>query len=350
MPPIDRHLLTITLGLGLVLSAPAAEPRPTATNAPNAQMKAVLDQLAALGGKPIPSLTPGEARRQPTATDAVMALLKKQGKSTDPEAVGGVKLVEYRGGAGKLPARVYTPKGDGPFPVLVYWHGGGWVLADLDTYDASCRALCNAAECVVVSCEYRHAPEDPYPAAADDAFAAYEWVLQSAGGWKGDSKRVAIGGESAGGNLAAVTALRARDKGIQAPVHQLLIYPVTDTNFDTESYRENAEAKPLNRAMMKWFWAHYVGDRLPTVNPYAMPFQAADLSKLPPATIITAQIDPLRSEGRAYADKLTKAGVKVSYRNYEGVTHEFFGMGAVLDDAKRAVAQAAEGLKESFRK
>ena len=313
-------------------------------------IKAVLDQLEALGPKPLEKLDPKEARKQPTPGDAVKALLKKQGKSTDPEPVAKVKDIEFPGAVGKLPARVYTPKGEGPFPVLVYWHGGGFVIADLDTYDSSCRALCNAAGCVVVSCHYRLAPEHPFPAAPNDAFAAYQWVLKNAGTVNGNPKRVAVGGESAGGNLAAVTALQARNKGVTPPVHQLLIYPVTDHAYDTPSYKENADAKPLNLPMMKWFWGHYLGKASDGAFNYASPMQAKDLKNLPPATVITAEVDPLRSEGKAYADRLKAAGVAVDYTNYEGVTHEFFGMGAVLPEAKQAVAQAAKGLKTGFGK
>lgn len=316
---------------------------------PNPQMKAVLDALRELGPKPLPTLTPDDARKQPGAAHAVKALLKKQGKSTDPEQDGAVADITFPGAAGNLPARVYAPTGAGPFPVLVYWHGGGFVLGDLGTYDSSCRALCNAAGCVVVSCEYRYAPEHPFPAAADDAFAAYKWVAANAANVNGDPKRVAVGGESAGGNLAAVTRLRARDAGTPAPVHQLLVYPVTDSDVTTPSYTENAAAKPFDKPMMLWFFAHYVGGRPPRTA-YATPLKAAGLSRLPPATVVTAQIDPLRNDGKRYADKLKAAGVKVDYKNDPGVTHEFFGTRAVPDDAKSAVGQAAAGLKAGFGK
>lgn len=338
--------------LGLVAALAAQPPKdpPKAMGKPDAQMQAVLDELAALGPKPIDKLSPQEARKQPGPADAVQSLLKKRGKDLGPEPVGDVTNRAIPTPAGALPIRVYRPKGDGPFPVLVYWHGGGWVLADLDTYDATPRALCNAAQCVVVSCDYRHAPEHPYPAAAEDAFAAYQWVLKNTADLKGDATRIAVAGESAGGNLAAVTAQQARDKGVPMPVYQLLVYPVTNTDFDTPSYRQYADAKPLNKPMMKWFFAHYIGGRLTAPTPYVMPLTAKDLSKLPPATIITAEIDPLRDDGKMYADALKAAGVKVEYVNYEGVTHEFFGMGAVVDKAKQAVAKGAEGLKMGFKK
>lgn len=194
------------------------------------------------------------------------------------------------------------------------------------------------------------APEHKFPAAADDAFAAYRWVLSNAAGMKGDPKQVAVAGESAGGNLAAVVSLRAREGGVPMPVHQLLIYPVTDHAFDTASYRENSNARPLNKAMMEWFWGHYLATHADGERAYASPLRAKNFEGLPPATVITADIDPLRMEGKQYADKLRAAGVPVRYRNFEGVTHEFFGMGGVVDTAKEAVVFAVEGLRGSFRK
>lgn len=341
-------VLASGLALGLACAGSGAD-KPKTQPKPNAQMQAVLDAFATLNPKPTATLTVAEARKRPTSTDAVKALLKKQGKSTDPEPVGDVKNVLYTGVGGKMSARVYTPKGEGPFPVLVFWHGGGWVLADLDYDDATCRALCNAAGCVVVSCEYRHAPEHPFPAPMDDAFAAYQWVLKSAADLGGDPKRVAVSGESAGGNLAAVTALRARDQGVPIPVYQLLIYPILNNAFDTPSYRNNWSPF-LDKAAMEWFWGKYLTNPADGANPYASPLRAKDLSKLPPAMIVSAEIDPLRSEGKEYADRLRKAGVDVTHLDFPGVTHKFFGMTAVLDDAKDAVAKAAKGLKAGFQK
>lgn len=314
---------------------------------PDPQMQAVLNELAKLGPKPIETLQPEDARTQPGPPDAVKALLKAQGKGIDPEPIGGIKDMSFASDGTTLPARVYTPQGNGPFPVLVYFHGGGWVIADIDAYDSSCRAICNAAGCIVVSCDYRRAPEHPFPAAADDALAAYQWVLKTAVELNGNPKRVAIGGESAGGNLAAVTSLRARDQKLQLPIHQLLIYPVTNNNLDTSSYIEHMNAKPLNKAMMKWFFTHYIGNE--SADAAAFPLQAKDLSKLPPATIITADIDPLRDDGKQYAAALQKAGVKAAYKNFEGMTHEFFGMSAVVDKSKEAVSFAAQGLKSGFQ-
>lgn len=326
-----------TVSLGLAQAPPKADP----------QMQAVLDQLGKLGPKPLETLSPEEARKQPSPADAVMALLKSQGKSTAPEAVGKVENKTFAGPGGVVPIRIYTPAGSGPFPVILYIHGGGWVIANLDTYDASPRALANAAQAVVVSSHYRQGPEHKFPAAHDDAFAAYQWTLAHTAEIKGDARRIAVAGESAGGNLATSVCIRARDLGVPLPVHQLLVYPVTDSKTDTPSYVENAEAKPLNKPLMEWFFK-YAAEPGDATNPKLAVLRTPDFAGLPPATIITAQIDPLRSEGEAYAKKLQAAGVPVVYRNYDGVTHEFFGMGAVLPQAKEAVAFAAEQLRKAF--
>lgn len=348
---MTRLLLAVLCAAACGVALLSADNPPPAAKkgTPDRQMQAVLDQLAELGPQPIETLSPNEARKQPGPADAVKALLKMQGKKADPEPVGAVKDITWSWRDATLPARVYTPKGDGPFPVLVYFHGGGWVIADLDAYDASCRALCNAAGCVVVSAEYQRAPERVFPAAANDAFAAYKWVLANAAAVGGDPKRVAVGGESAGGTLAAVVCLLARGYA-PMPVHQLLIYPVTGNDLNTPSYRLYADAKPLSKPAMEWFLGHYLGDRLGAPSPSALPLVERDLSKLPPATVITAEIDPLRDDGKRYADKLKAAGVAVDYTNYDDVTHEFFGMGAVVDKAKEAVGKAAAGLKKGFGK
>ena len=318
----------------------------------NPQMKAVLDQLQAMNPKPIEQLSAEQARKQPSPTQAVMALMKERGMGASPEPVGNVdnRAIPGPNGQGTVPVRVYTPKGDGPFPVIVYFHGGGWVIATLDTYDASCRALANMANCVVVSVDYRQAPEHKFPAAHEDSYAAAQWVINNAGQIKGDPARVAVGGESAGGNLAAAVCLMAKDRGGKMPVHQLLVYPIADYAFDTESYRENAEAKPLNKAMMQWFFDKYLSSPSDGQNKYVSIVRAPeqDLRATPPATVITAQIDPLMSEGKAYADKLKAAGVDVAYRHFDGVAHEFFGMGKVVDQANAAQQFAAERLRQAF--
>lgn len=343
MKPMDTAVVTTPAPVAMDTTqavAPMAQP--------DAQMKAVLDKLGTLGGKPIETLTPAEARKQPTPADAVKALLTEKGMPTAPEPVGKVINRTIPGAGGSIQVRIYTPKGTGPFPVIVYYHGGGWVIANLDTYDASPRALCNAVGAIVISSHYRQGPENKFPAAHEDAFAAYQWALKNAASLGGDTAKIAVAGESAGGNMAASVAIMARDKKIKLPVHQLLVYPVTQVGMETPSYKENMNAKPLNVPMMKWFGDNYLGSPADADNPIINLLKVADLSGLPPATIITAQIDPLRSDGMMYADKLRAAGVAVDYMNYEGVAHEFFGMGAVVDKAKQAMQQGAAGLKKGF--
>lgn len=330
-------LLCVTGALAPAQMMMAAKPLPA--------MQAVLTELAMLGGKPIETLTPQEARLQPSPTDAVLHLVVRRGMKPASLPVGDVSDTMFHANGADIPVRIYTPAGSGPFPVLVYYHGGGWVIADINTYDASARGLARDAGTIVVSVGYRQAPEHRFPAAADDAYAALQWTMGNASSFNGDPKRVSVGGESAGGNLATVAAMMARDKHTTMPIHELLVYPVTNYAFDTESYRANAMAKPLNRAMMMWFFKYYLRTAADGANPYVSPLRAPSLANMPPATVITDQIDPLMSEGKAYADKLKAAGVAVQYRNYDGVTHEFFGMAAVLPQAKAAQAFAASQLR-----
>ena len=222
------------------------------------------------------------------------------------------------------------------------------MIATIDTYDSSARALAKATNAIVVSVEYRKAPEHKFPAAHEDAYAAYRWVLRNADSFEGDPSMVAVAGESAGGNLAAAVCLMARARGELLPVYQALIYPIAGYDFNTSSYRENANAKPLDRPMMAWFFEKYLREPADGKHPWIDLVNARDVSGLPPATIITADIDPLRSEGKRYAERLLEAGVPVSYRNFKGVTHEFFGMGAVVGDAKKAVRLVANGMNWSF--
>ena len=322
-------------------------PLAVAAPAPDPPMKAVLDTLASLGGKPLPTLSAEEARRQPTPADAVKALLAKQGKSTAPEPVARVEDRTIPGPGSGIPARIYWPKGDGPFPLIVYYHGGGWVIADLDVYDATPRALANAVGAVVVSSHYRQGPEHKFPAAHDDAWTAYQWAVSNAVGLNADPARVAVAGESAGGNLAANVALMARDKHMSA-VHQLLVYPIAATGMDTPSYRENADAKPLSKPAMAWFFRNYTRTAADLQDPRLALVKVKNLKGLPPATVVLAEIDPLRSEGEQYAERLRAAGVDVAVQKYAGVTHEFFGMGAVHPKAKEALAAAAERLRSAF--
>lgn len=340
-------------------SVPSSQPNPT-TERPNREqdpmadvdkdMKSVLDELATLGSKPIESLTPAEARRQPTLANAVEAVLKKKNESTAPEEVAKVQNRTIPGAAGSLPARIYTPKGGkAPYPVVLYFHGGGFVIGSNDSYDATPRGLANGAEAVVVSVDYRKAPENKFPAAHDDAYAAYSWVLKNAGSFSGDPKKVAVAGESAGGNLAANVAIEARDKHQPLPVHLLLVYPVASSDTSSESYVKYATAKPLNRAMMTWFTDKYFRTPADAKDP-RIDLIHANLTGLPPTTIVNAEIDPLLSDGKELAKKLDDAKVVVKQKTYSGVTHEFFGLGAVVGDAKDAMKFACGELEDAFSK
>jgi acetyl esterase len=265
-----------------------------------------------------------------------------------PKPVAKVEDRSIPGPAGAIRVRVYTPAGRGPLPVLVYFHGGGFVLCSLDSHDGTCRSLANAAGAVVVSVDYRLAPEHRFPAAPEDCFAAAQWVARNAAEIGGDPARIAVGGDSAGGNLAAVTALMARDRGGPSLRFQLLIYPVTDFAFGTASYRENATGYFLTTDMMKWFWGQYLADPRSGAEPYASPLRAKDLRRLPPALCITAGYDPLRDEGEAYARRLSDAGVAATLTRYDGMFHGFFGMDAQLDAAKRAIAEAGDALRKAL--
>lgn len=318
---------------------------------PDADMTAVLQKMQASGAKPIETLDTKEARKQPTPADAVEALLKERGESADPEPVGDVDNRSIDGPGGDIKIRVYTPANvaaDRLLPVVLYVHGGGWVIADLDVYDASPRAIANLAQCIVVSTHYRQGPEHRFPAAHEDVFAAYQWVLANARDLGGDPSRVAVVGESAGGNLAAVVGINARDAGLPLPVHQVLVYPIADSDTTTESYREMTHAKPLNSAMMQWFFDNYLGSPDDGRTPAISLNRAADLSGLPTATIINAELDPLRTDGERLAQRLRQAGVQVEQRTFDGVVHEFFGMAPVVAKAREAQQFAARRLREAF--
>lgn len=341
-----RKVIPLALtALAATLAWNAAKAKAAPPPEADADMQKVLNAHASLDPKPIEKLSPAEARQQPTPADAVKKVLTQMGKSTAPEPGVSMKTMQVAVKGGSIPVHIFTPEGAGPFPVMLYFHGGGFVIADTKVYEASPRALAKMAKAIMVAVDYRRAPEHRFPTAAEDAYAAYLWTLDHARELNGDPTRVAVGGESAGGNLATVVALMARDRKVQLPLHQLLVYPVVDDDMHTESYKRNANAKPLNKAMMAWFFKHYKGD---PKNPYALPMKAASLAGLPPATIVAAEIDPLLTEGRRYADKLRKDGVPVDYRAYDGVTHEFFGMGAVVAKAKEAEQFAADALSAAF--
>ena len=304
------------------------------------QAQALIASVA--GGKPVEQMTPQEMR------DALEERVRLTGGPPEPvdQVVPGV----VPGPAGPIVVRIYTPNcGQAALPGLVYLHGGGWARGSLQTHDIVCRSLANGAGCVVVSVDYRMAPEHRFPAAFEDSLAATRWVAEHAAELGIDPRRLAVGGDSAGGNLAAAVALAARDAGGPSLLHQLLIYPVTDYNFDTRSYADNAEGYMLTRAAMQHYWRLYLRDGSDGADFRASPLRARDFGNLPPALVITAEFDPLRDEGRAYADRLREAGTPVLYREYPGMVHGFVTSAGVLDAGKQAVREAAAALKEAFR-
>ncbi|HZO81279.1 MAG TPA: alpha/beta hydrolase [Candidatus Binataceae bacterium] len=305
------------------------------------QMKAILDQAAAAGAKPFHSMTPVEARQ------AINGLLEAF-KGT-PESVAKSERREIPGPAGRIPVQIYTPEGKGPFPVLVYYHGGGWTIGETASWDPFSRSLCNASGCVVIAVEYRLAPEHKFPAPVEDCYAAADWASKNAASIGGDPQRVAVGGDSAGGNLAAAVSLMARDRGGPRLAFQLLIYPATDAALDTPSQQQfKDDGYILSRHDMVWFWGHYLRNDADKSNPYACPAQASDLRGLPPALVVTAGFDPLRDEGETYAARLQDAGVKCECVRYEGVTHGFVLFGTVLDEGRKAIADMGAALKKAL--
>ncbi len=301
-------------------------------------IKGLLDAMAAAGGPALDALPPVEARK----VFDNMPLPKRE------VAVGGVENRRIPGPAGEIPVRIYRPAGSGARPALVYFHGGGWVIGSLESHDATCRELCAGAGCVVVAVDYRLAPEHRYPASADDCYAAARWVADDAASLGVDARRLAVGGDSAGGNLAAVVSLMARDRGAPAIRFQLLIYPVTDADFTRGSYVQNAEGYLLTTSAMKWFWGHYAPDETRRREPYASPLFARDLSGLPPALVQTAEFDPLRDEGEAYAKRLQQAGVSTALTRYDGLIHGYFGMGLITPKAQAAMDEAIAALKKAL--
>lgn len=295
-----------------------------------------LEDRAAAGALPPETLPLAEARAQ------AVRLSRLAGPG---EAVAHVVDRLIAGPQGEIPIRIYRPDARGPLPLLVFFHGGGWVLGNLETFDPLCRALANAAGCIVVSVNYRHAPEHKFPAAADDAYAATAWVVNNAAEMGGDATRVAVGGYSAGGNLAAAVTLMARERGGPRLAAQALLVPITDYNFDTGSYRDHAEGFGLTRSQMQWFWNLYLSDEASGWDPRASPLRAESLRDLPPALVVTAEYDPLRDEGLAYARRLREAGVAVQEKCYAGMVHMFLGPDAMAEIAAYLRAAFAGSAK-----
>jgi acetyl esterase len=293
------------------------------------QAKVVIDMIESLG---VGDLT------SDTDPDEIRAMMNAAVLPSGIE-VASVTDREIPGPDGPIPIRVYRPAGDAPKPVVVYYHGGGWVLGSLETHDGTCRRLADGAEAVVVSVDYRMGPEDRFPAAVDDSYAALTWVAANAASLGADATRLAVAGDSAGGNLAAVMSQLARDGGPRIRF-QLLIYPVTDHEFTSVSMGENAEGYYLTRDAMRWFYDHYLNDPSEGDDARVSPLRNADLSGLPPAFVLTAQYDPLRDQGIAYADALRSAGNEVAMTMYEGLFHGFFSMFDLIDAGKAAFDDA----------
>lgn len=268
----------------------------------------------------------------------------------DPEPVGDVSDITMGTPAGDIPARLYRPDRPGQHPAVVYFHGGGWTVGSLETHDGTARAITNTADCVVVSVDYRLAPEHPFPAAVVDAFAATQWVSEYGERLGIDTSRIAVAGDSAGGNLAAVVSLMARDQGGPELVHQALVYPAVNSPelrwFD--SYDENAEGYFLEQRSMEWFYDQYISRSTDHRNEYAFPLLARDLSELPAATVITCEFDPLRDEGIRYADRLAEAGVNVHREHFEGMIHGFIGLKDRLEAGRDGITIVADGLQRAF--
>jgi acetyl esterase len=308
----------------------------------DSQVQALLEELSKQGLPPFEQMSPTFAR------SVALSFRDLQG---EPEAVGDVRDILVPAPAGRLPVRLYHPEPDKKLPLLVYFHGGGWVIGDIEVADKPCRALAKAGHCVVASVNYRLSPETKFPGPVEDCYAATVWLAAHAAELGADPSRIAVGGDSAGGNLSAAVTLMARDRNGPKLAFQLLIYPVTAPAKGTTfaSYTENAENYLLTRAAMEWFWDHYLNNPEEGRNPYASPLFAADHGRLPPAMVITAEFDPLRDEGIAYAKKLQQAGVDVTTSHYEGQIHGIFWMAGAIDRGRALIAEMGDELRRRLR-
>jgi acetyl esterase len=300
-------------------------------------VRQLLEAAEAEGNPPLESFSPEEARK------VAIESLKMVGGTMEP--VHAIENLRIPGPEGEIPIRIYTPDAPAPRPALVYFHGGGWVVCDLDTHDVVCTAMARRAGAVVVAVDYRLAPEHKFPAAVIDSYAATSWVASNSEKLGIDPKRISVGGDSAGGNLAAVVALKSRDEDGPAIALQVMVYPVTDlSSFDTPSYREFGQDHYLTKSEMEWFRSHYLRSMEDARDPHASPLLALDLSELPPALIITAECDPLRDEGQAYAKRLEYDGVPVTYTCYAGMIHPFFSLSGAIPQAFDAIQQVANAV------
>lgn len=305
----------------------------------DSQAKQLMDWIAAQY-PPVYATPVEEARRN----------FRERTRLTDgaPEPVARIGDRAIRAPQGDIPIRVYTPEGNETFPALIYFHGGGWVIGGLDTHQNLCCELARQGRLVVVAVDYSLAPEHKFPRAVEDCYAATQWVAAHANELRIDPLRIAVGGDSAGGNLAAAVCLMARDRGGPRLDFQLLVYPVMDHNFDTASYHEYASGCSLTREAMMYYWDQYLSAKEDGQNPYASPLRAGDLRGTPPALIVTAEYDPLRDEGRAYAQKLQEVGVPVTLRHCETMIHGFLTMTGKIDEARRIRQEIAQTLRNTL--
>ncbi|MFN2376299.1 MAG: alpha/beta hydrolase [Candidatus Binatia bacterium] len=336
---LQNSVVVLTVGLpDAVVALLAGRPVVRDGQTLDPQLQLLLKLMAAAGLPRVETLPVAEARAFFRESAGLLAQAPADMARVLDRSIPGVHS--------EIPLRIYVPRGGkAPHPVLIYYHGGGWTVGDLDTHDAVARALAREAECIVVGVDYRMGPEHRFPGAVDDAMSAFAWAASHAAELGGDASRLAVGGDSAGGNLAAVVAQQTLAKGIRGPDFQLLIYPVTDLGAEAESYETFAEGFYLTRPLMRWFAANYVtgdGDRL---DPRCSPLRAGNLSGLPPAFLLTAGYDPLRDEGKAYANRLLEAGVDVEYRNYDSLIHGFISMAGVVREAGRAFGDAVAALR-----
>jgi acetyl esterase len=299
------------------------------------QARAYLDEVATLGFAAPRAIAVDQWRAQ--------APIRAAHFNIQPQPVAKVENRTIPGPDGEIPIRVFVPDSSSPLPILVYYHGGGWVIGSVDGSENLCRAMANLTPCIVVSVDYRLAPETRFPGGLEDCYTATAWVVEHGAELGGDPTRLAVTGDSAGGNLACAVSLLARDRGGPKISYQLLVYPVSDSNFETDSYLENAEGYGLTRDGMQYFWELYARDDADRANPLAAVLQA-DLAGLPPALVITAECDVLRSEGDALAEKLKAAGVQVEHAYYPGQIHGFFNVGTMMKTGDAAVEAAMRSL------
>ncbi|WP_375451132.1 alpha/beta hydrolase [uncultured Devosia sp.] len=315
----------------------------------DADMRHVLDAMTELGARPLEMGSPLAARRQPRLTDAIAAILARQGRAPGEDGVG-TEPIAIAGAEGELAGRVYRPAGllSRLNPMILYFHGGGFVTGDLDSHDASARALARRTGAIVISADYRLGPEHTFPAAHEDAYASWRWLVGAARELGGDPRRLAIAGEDAGANLAMNVALRARDAHLTQPIHQVLIHPIAGSDMSRPSYGEALRARPIGMPAMQWRMRHALDNREQMDDARFNLAGRDDLAGVAPATIILAEIDPLRSEGEALAEALDGAGVASTGTVFEGVTQGFFGLGLIVTKALFAQSEAAEALSRAF--